>query len=167
MGSPASSIAGGGSGGSASGGSGDVTGPASSTDNAIARFDGVGGKTLQNSSVLVGDTGNVTLPARLLGKQGADVPSATDIELGAGNYFIVTGTTSIQGIVGSGWTAGSVVVLQFAGILTVAHAGSPDTADPLSLAGGVDYITTAGDTLTVVRDEATGVWREISRSVTP
>src|SRR5688572_23853357 len=30
-------------------GSGDVTGPGSSTDNAIARFDGTGGKTLQDS----------------------------------------------------------------------------------------------------------------------
>jgi hypothetical protein len=31
-------------------GAGDVTGPASSTDNAFARFDGAGGKTLQNST---------------------------------------------------------------------------------------------------------------------
>jgi hypothetical protein len=30
-------------------GTGDVTGPASSTDEALARFDGTGGKTLQNS----------------------------------------------------------------------------------------------------------------------
>lgn len=38
----------------------DVTGPASSTDNAIARFDGTGGKTLQNSGVLIDDSDNVT-----------------------------------------------------------------------------------------------------------
>ncbi|MDD4986341.1 MAG: glycosyl hydrolase family 28-related protein, partial [Dehalococcoidales bacterium] len=42
-------------------GLGDVTGPASSTDNAIARFDGTGGKTLQNSSVTIDDTGNLTI----------------------------------------------------------------------------------------------------------
>jgi hypothetical protein len=41
------------------GGSGDVNGPASSTDNAIARFDGTGGKTLQNSSVTIDDSDNV------------------------------------------------------------------------------------------------------------
>lgn len=41
-------------------GFGDVTGPASSTDNAVARFDGATGKLLQNSVLLVGDTGNVT-----------------------------------------------------------------------------------------------------------
>jgi hypothetical protein len=39
---------------------GDVVGPASSTDNAIARFDTTTGKLLQNSVVLVDDTGAVT-----------------------------------------------------------------------------------------------------------
>jgi hypothetical protein len=39
---------------------GDVIGPASATDNAIARFDTTTGKLLQNSVVLVGDTGVVT-----------------------------------------------------------------------------------------------------------
>jgi hypothetical protein len=39
---------------------GDVVGPASSSDNAIARFDTTTGKLLQNSVVLVGDTGVVT-----------------------------------------------------------------------------------------------------------
>ena len=41
-------------------GSGDVSGPGSSTDNALARFDGTGGKTLQNSGVTVDDSGNLT-----------------------------------------------------------------------------------------------------------
>jgi hypothetical protein len=39
---------------------GDVVGPSSATDNAIARFDTTTGKLLQNSVVLVGDTGVVT-----------------------------------------------------------------------------------------------------------
>ena len=39
---------------------GDVTGPASSTDNAIARFDGVTGKLIQNSVVTINDTGATT-----------------------------------------------------------------------------------------------------------
>lgn len=38
-------------------GAGDVTGPGSSTDNAIARFDGAGGDTLQDSAVTVSDIG--------------------------------------------------------------------------------------------------------------
>jgi hypothetical protein len=38
---------------------GDVTGPSSSTDNAIARFDATTGKLLQNSTITVSDTGTV------------------------------------------------------------------------------------------------------------
>jgi hypothetical protein len=37
----------------------DVIGPASSTDNAIARFDGPGGKTIQDSAVTIDDSGNI------------------------------------------------------------------------------------------------------------
>ena len=36
---------------------GDVVGPASSTDNAIARYDGTTGKLIQNSAVTINDTG--------------------------------------------------------------------------------------------------------------
>jgi hypothetical protein len=39
---------------------GDVVGPASATDNAIARFDSTTGKLLQNSVVTIGDTGAAT-----------------------------------------------------------------------------------------------------------
>jgi hypothetical protein len=39
---------------------GDVAGPASSTDNAIARFDGTTGKIVQNSTATVSDTGDAT-----------------------------------------------------------------------------------------------------------
>jgi len=42
-------------------GGGDVTGPISSTDNAIARFDGTSGTTIQNSSILIDDNGNVEI----------------------------------------------------------------------------------------------------------
>jgi hypothetical protein len=39
---------------------GDVVGPASATDNAVARFDATTGKLLQNSVVIIDDTGSVT-----------------------------------------------------------------------------------------------------------
>src|SRR3990167_5399659 len=45
---------------SGSGSLGDVVGPASSTDNAVARFDTTTGKLLQNSVVTVDDTGATT-----------------------------------------------------------------------------------------------------------
>jgi len=43
-------------------GSGDVTGPDSATDNAIARFDSVTGKLIQNSLVTIDDSGSVNIP---------------------------------------------------------------------------------------------------------
>ena len=40
--------------------SGDFSGPGSSTENAVVRFDGTGGKTGQNSSLIVDDSNNVS-----------------------------------------------------------------------------------------------------------
>lgn len=45
------------------GGAGDVVGPASATDTAVAAFDGTTGKLLRNSSLLVDASGNVEVPA--------------------------------------------------------------------------------------------------------
>ena len=41
-------------------GSGDVVGGSSSTDNALARYDGTTGKLIQNSVVIIDDTGSIT-----------------------------------------------------------------------------------------------------------
>lgn len=47
--------------------SGDVDGPATATDNAIARFDGTTGKLIQNSAVTVADsTGTITTPGQFV-----------------------------------------------------------------------------------------------------
>jgi hypothetical protein len=46
--------------GSGGGGTGDVVGPASATDNALARFDTTTGKLIQNSVVTVSDTGAIS-----------------------------------------------------------------------------------------------------------
>lgn len=40
---------------------GDVTGPSSSTDNAVVRFDNTTGKVIQNSGVIINDFGEVTV----------------------------------------------------------------------------------------------------------
>jgi hypothetical protein len=44
-------------------GGGNVVGPASATDTAIARFSGTTGKIIQDSGVTIDTTGNVTIPA--------------------------------------------------------------------------------------------------------
>lgn len=48
---------------SGGGGSGDVVGPASSTDNALVRFDTTTGKLIQDSVVTLSDTGSMTFPS--------------------------------------------------------------------------------------------------------
>jgi hypothetical protein len=46
-----------------SNGAGDVAGPASSTDNAVARFDSTTGKVIQNSGVTISDANLLTADA--------------------------------------------------------------------------------------------------------
>ena len=48
--------------GAAGEGSGDVSGPSSSTDNAVARFDLTTGRLIQNSLVTIDDNGSVNIP---------------------------------------------------------------------------------------------------------
>lgn len=45
-----------------SGGIGDVVGPSSATDNALARFDSITGKLIQSSTVSADDNGAITVP---------------------------------------------------------------------------------------------------------
>ena len=65
------------------GASGDVVGPASATDNAVARYDGTTGKIIQNSAVTIADDGATVIAAN----------SASDglriTQLGAGNALTV------------------------------------------------------------------------------
>ena len=55
---------------------GDASGPGSSTDNAIARFDGTSGKTLANSTTTISDDGDIvvggTTPTVTIGDGGAE-----------------------------------------------------------------------------------------------
>lgn len=62
------------------GGGGDVTGPGSSTDNAIVRWDGTTGQVVQNSVVTIDDTGAATgfttiTASSALNLQDPDTPS--------------------------------------------------------------------------------------------
>jgi hypothetical protein len=123
----------------------------------------------QTSAVIGSGNGGVQIAARLQGKQGTDVASANDITLGSGatnggNYFDITGTTEVQRILGTGWLAGSIVVLQFDDSVQVTHgiaAGSSYYG--FQLAGASNFSATADDTLMLVFDGAW--WREVSRTV--
>jgi len=63
-------------------GTGDVVGPASATDNAIARFDTTTGKLIQNSVVTIDDSGNIAT--------GGSITTSTGVVV-SGN-ITVTGT---------------------------------------------------------------------------
>ncbi|MFH1398939.1 MAG: hypothetical protein ABIG95_02415, partial [Candidatus Woesearchaeota archaeon] len=64
------------------GGIGDVVGPVSSTDNAIARYHLVTGKIIQNSLITIDDTGIMTLPAG-----SVTAPSIVSDDADSGFYF--------------------------------------------------------------------------------
>ena len=64
--------------GGGSGGSGDVVGPASSTDNAIVRFDGTTGKIIQDSGITIADGATGTLSGTNSGDVTLD-STVTDI----------------------------------------------------------------------------------------
>lgn len=84
--------------------------------------------------------------------KGADVESANALALGDdGNYFDITGTTSITSI--GTKAVGTVVKLHFDAALTLTHH-----ATDLILPGGVNITTAAGDEAEFV-EYAAGDWR--------
>lgn len=83
--------------------------------------------------------GTISATASIYASKGADVASAGALTLGTdGNYFDVTGTTSITSITTIG--AGTTVILQFDAALTLTHH-----ATNLILPGGANITTAAGD----------------------
>lgn len=115
---------------------GSVTGPITFTSSGVLS---------ENSARLdnLGDTALIT------------IASAATITLPHVRFVSISGTTNIDTITATG-RAGQVVVLRFAGILTV-----NDNTGNLRLAG--NFTTTANDTLTLA---CTGTeWEEVSRSV--
>ena len=72
---------------------GNVSGPGSSTDNAVVRFDGTGGTVIQNSVVIVGDTGSITGVENLT--YSAQITSTVAIGTAP---LVVTSTTNIPNL---------------------------------------------------------------------
>lgn len=115
---------------SASGtGGGDVNGPASSTDNAISRFDGTDGKTLQNSNATVDDDGNLTIGLGLTNQQRIEGGSSSPIILPSGAGSNITQRISSKGTGGVGFYTNGGTILQ----AQVTHTNS--AVNYLSLTG--------------------------------
>lgn len=95
--------------------------------------------------------------------KGADVASAGDITLGTdGNFFDITGVTTINTISSTAWAPGSVIFLQFDGSVTLAN-NTAGAGARLLLSGSANFAATADDTLTLIYDGT--FWRELARTV--
>jgi hypothetical protein len=83
-------------------GSGDVVGPASSVDNTIPRFNGITGKLLQTSGIVIDDSDAMTF-------NNAAAPSILSVEATATVPTIVPNKTDLD--TGIGWAAANALSL--------------------------------------------------------
>lgn len=104
---------------------GDVLGPASSTDNAVARFDGTSGNAIQNSGVIVDDSNNVS---------GIAAASVTTIELGhASDTTLSRSSAGVLAVEGTTVSLNSTSATHTASTIELGHA--TDTTLARSAAG--------------------------------
>lgn len=105
----------------------------------------------------VADTKAITLNGTANLKVGSNVasPAGGELDLGAGNYFYITGTNNITSIAAADSTAGRMIILRFADVLTFTDGGN------LKIAGNLG--TTADDTISLICDGTN--WYEVARSV--
>jgi len=108
------------------GGTGDVVGPASATDNAIARYDGTTGKLIQDSGITIADGASGTLA----GSNSGDVTLD-----GTPDYITISGQVITRGSVD--------LAADVTGDLPLANLAQASAADRLlgrgSAAGAGDY----------------------------
>ena len=107
----------------ANGSGGDVVGPASATDNAVARFDGNTGKLIQNSSCTIDDTGKfvsaVTTASRAVVTDSGNAlasSATTDTQIG----YLSTTTSNVQTQLDGKITSSTITVFTSSGTWTKA-----------------------------------------------
>jgi len=157
---------------------GDASGPGSATDNAIARFDGTGGKTLQNSSTTIDDNGDIvvggTTPTITIGDGGAE-DAALVYDGNAKDFYVALDDTADKLVIGEGSTVGTNNIititddtvtigdgatvdtyLNFDGNAADFRIGIDDGTDKLEIGGGVARGTAAGIAMDVNGDMTLG-----------
>jgi hypothetical protein len=126
-------------------GTGDVVGPSSATDNAIARFDGTTGKVIQNSVVTINDTtGTMTITGVASRIQG-DFSNATQNSRLSFQTSTTDGATTVQALPNgtgniSGFTAYNAGNPTNGSFLQVASNGSASQARINSAALGTGTV---------------------------
>jgi hypothetical protein len=136
---------------------GDASGPGSATDNAIARFDGTGGKTLQNSTVTISDD-----PPVVTVGDGTAEDIAVKFDGNAKDFYIALDDSADKLVVGEGSTVGTNSILtitddtvtlgdgaavdtylNFDGNAVDYRIGLDDGTDKLEIGAGTAHGTTA------------------------
>ena len=139
------------------GGTGDVVGPSSATDNAIVRFDSTTGKLIQDSVVTIADTSGNMAGVGTLGC-GAITSSGT-LALGANSITMTGSIAATANRVTKGWFTDLEVTNAIAGSITGNAATvstitglAPDTATTqatqpnITSLGTLTTLTVAGST---------------------
>jgi hypothetical protein len=162
--------------GSQAASSGDVTGPGSSTDNALVRFDGATGKIIQNGVITEDDTGNLSITAAVSGGDLSAIVSNTSNTASARAFYQaqVAGSTASDAFIetnisgGQAWTFGldnsdsdafaisSNATLGTTNVMRVATTGEINyplqSAFFAYLAGTASNVTGDGTTYTIAFD---------------
>lgn len=97
---------------------------------------------------------------RVQGNKGSNIASSGSITLGSGNFFHITGSSTINEIAETGWRLGSVVILHFEAALTLAHNATSTGATPLYLIGEANLSVAANTPISFVYDGT--YWRQIN-----
>lgn len=124
------------------GGSGDVVGPASATNLAIAIFDGTTGKLLKNTAATIAADGTLAIPVSVTGAGGGGI-TVSNASSGSSSKFNATndaGASGGFGIFGSAFPIGTfqnnAVVFCDNGIVFLSDGGTP-----VSGTKTIDFVT--------------------------
>jgi len=134
---------------------GDVTGPASATDNAVARFDLTTGKLLQNSAVTIADTtGDVVTPGTVTTGTGSSeagqviLTEGTAPSLVADSFMFYAPTDVAAGglayITPAAASTGFMLATNAGGVMTISHVASTGSGNVALIAGSLNV--TSGKT---------------------
>lgn len=121
-----------------------TTGPNSSTDNAVARFDGTSGTILKNSGVLIDDSDNVTGVESLALNQPLTVPNGGigANSLTANQLLIGKGMAGIEPV--GAMSDGQIVIGADGGAPQVGSIQAGDNITVTNSAGGISIAAAAG-----------------------